>query len=106
MARAVNDVAAARPSKRRETVVVRVGIESSVLLFLISFNSEREPCNIRPLRPDIILGRQLRETNFEAKLEQKKRRRGMNRIALLHYCFAGDQVCWIAESSQFAPRGR
>ncbi len=35
-----------------------------------------------------------------------KRRRGTNRGALHDDAVADDQACWIAESSQLAPRGR
>src|SRR5437763_9033812 len=81
MATAENNVAAARPSKRRETSVVRVGIDSSVLLFLIaSFDSESrvisDPCDQTLFRP----GNGAKQ--FHAKLAQKKRRRGTNRSAL------------------------
>src|ERR1700730_6558036 len=42
-----------------------------------------------------------------ARPDKMKRRRGLNRGALHRDDrFADDQVCWIAESSQLAPRGR
>src|ERR1700676_272896 len=39
------------------------------------------------------------------KLSAKKRRRGINRGAVLQNC-KNQEVCWIPESSQLAPRGR
>src|SRR5712672_1065463 len=48
-----------------------------------------------------------RHPDEDGKAGQMKRRRGLNRGALHRDDrFADDQVCWIAESSQLAPRGR
>src|SRR5215212_4956170 len=69
--------------------------------------SAREHPRSWPARARTVASFVAKKSGLEAgSFTQKQRRRGMNRGALHHTRFAGDQVCWIAESSQLEPRGR
>src|SRR4051795_10845104 len=96
-ARTANDPAAARPSNRLVAFLIRMGINSSLLFFL-----KRNGRDLRSTRrsTQYSLRRGLRTSHAKQKAPRN------NRGALHGLQFAGDQVCWIAESSQFAPRGR
>src|SRR3954452_21491223 len=82
MATAENNVAAARPSKRRETSVVRVGIDSSVLLFLIARAVRYQTHATRHYS-----GPATARNNFtQAGAKEKAPRNEPQRLALLSLC--------------------
>src|SRR5437879_9014821 len=95
-ARTTNDAAATRPKHARETILAKVAIESSQSSFIR-----------RPLMSRLGLSSTRPGSYYSGGAAPKRKRgRGLNRGALCLHRFAGDQVCWIAERSQLAPRGR
>src|SRR4051795_12603175 len=95
-ARTANDPAAARPSNRFVAFLIRMGINTSLCFFKTEYARSQINTSLNTIFPPA------RIENVSRKAKAPRNNRG----ALHAHQFAGDQVCWIAESSQFAPRGR
>src|SRR5260370_41248181 len=97
-ARTANE-AAARPKHAREITLARMVMESSDLIFRCL--KRRSIARDQHATAEVIPGSAARREGSNEKAPRNKPQRLSHRHRV-----ADDQVSWIADSSQFAPRGR